>query len=64
MLTAYGTLQNSVDAMKLGAYDFIVKTVDLQGIDPLVDRALEFRTLRQKINLGELSLFLYSTKGC
>jgi two-component system response regulator AtoC len=40
MLTAYGTIQDAVDAMKLGANDFIVKTVDLRGLDQAVDRAL------------------------
>lgn len=40
ILTAYGTIQDAVDAMKLGACDFIVKTVDLRGLDQAVDRAL------------------------
>ena len=26
MLTAYGTVQDAVEAMKLGAYDFVIKT--------------------------------------
>jgi two-component system response regulator AtoC len=45
MLTAYGTVQDAVDAMKLGAYDFIIKTVDLEGLDQVVDRAVELLTL-------------------
>src|SRR5881409_119764 len=40
MLTAYGTVQDAVEAMKLGAYDFLIKTVELDGVDPVVDRAL------------------------
>jgi FixJ family two-component response regulator len=55
MLTAYGTIQNAVDAMRLGAYEFMIKTVGLQGLDEVVDRALEFRTLRQKVDLRELT---------
>ncbi len=49
MLTAYGTIQDAVEAMKQGAYDFLIKTVDLEGIDPVVDRALEFLTLRRRV---------------
>jgi two-component system response regulator AtoC len=41
LLTAYGTVEEAVDAMKLGAYDFIIKTVDLQLVEPVVNRALE-----------------------
>src|ERR1044072_8399461 len=43
MLTAYGTVQDAVEAMKLGAYDFVIKTVDL-------DRALELFALRRRIS--------------
>src|SRR5215831_8082103 len=51
MLTAYGTVQDAVEAMKLGAYDFLIKTVDLEGIDPVVDRALDFLTVRRRLNV-------------
>jgi two-component system response regulator AtoC len=53
MLTAYGTVQDAVEAMKLGAYDFLIKTVDLEGIDPIVDRALEFLALRRRIDFEQ-----------
>lgn len=53
MLTAYGTVQDAVEAMKLGAYDFLIKTVDLEGIDPVVDRALEFLALRRRIDFEQ-----------
>ena len=49
MLTAYGTVQDAVEAMKLGAYDFLIKTVELDGVDPVVDRALEYLTLRRRV---------------
>ncbi|MEW6246264.1 MAG: sigma-54 dependent transcriptional regulator [Nitrospirota bacterium] len=51
MLTAYGTIQDAVEAMKQGAYDFLIKTVDLEGIDPVVERALEFLTLRRRVEI-------------
>jgi len=49
MLTAYGTVQDAVEAMKLGAYDFLIKTVDLEGVDSVVDRALEVLMLRRRV---------------
>ncbi len=51
LLTAYGTVEDAVDAMKLGAYDFLIKSVDLAGVDPVVNRALEFLALRRRIAL-------------
>ena len=50
MLTAYGTVQDAVEAMKLGAYDFVIKPVDLEGLDQVVDRALELLALRQRVS--------------
>ena len=49
MLTAYGTVQDAVEAMKLGAYDFVIKTVDLEGLDQVIDRALELLELRRRV---------------
>ena len=49
MLTAYGTVEDAVEAMKLGAYDFVIKTVDLDGLDQVVGRALELLALRRRV---------------
>lgn len=49
ILTAYGTVEKAVEAMKLGAYDFIIKTVDLQLVEPVVKRALEYLALRRQV---------------
>jgi len=49
LLTAYGTIENAVEAMKLGAYDFLLKSVDLSVIDPVVNRAIEHLGLRNRI---------------
>ena len=49
MLTAYGTVPNAVEAMKLGAYDFLIKTVDLEGVDAVTTRAIEVLTLRRRL---------------
>lgn len=49
ILTAFGTVQDAVEAMKLGAYDFLIKTVDLEGVDQVAGRALELLTLRHRV---------------
>jgi two-component system response regulator AtoC len=49
MLTAYGTAQDAVDVTKLGAYDFIIKSVDLEGLDTVIAEALEVLRLRQRL---------------
>jgi CheY-like chemotaxis protein len=46
MLTAYGTVDEAVEAMKLGAYDFLIKTLDLALVEPVVVRALEHASNR------------------
>lgn len=57
MMTAYGSVDTAVDAMKRGAYDFVTKPVNLDRLEVLIRRALrerhmetENRDLRQKIN--------------
>ena len=49
ILTAYGTVEEAVEAMKLGAYDFIIKSVDLAAVEPVVGRALEHVLLRRRL---------------
>lgn len=49
ILTAYGTVQDAVEAMKLGAYDFLIKTVDIEGVDGVVARAVEVLKLRRRL---------------
>jgi two-component system NtrC family response regulator len=45
ILTAFGTIENAVKAMKLGAYDYISKPVDLDELDLLLSRINEHRIL-------------------
>jgi two-component system, NtrC family, response regulator AlgB len=46
LMTAYGTIQNAVAAMKAGAYDFVTKPFSLEEIELAVERALEVKELR------------------
>ena len=46
MITAYGTIERAVHAMKHGAYDFITKPFDLDHISLVVEKALERERLK------------------
>ena len=50
LLTAYGTIEDAVEAMRLGAYDFLIKSVDLSGVGPVVERAIDYLTLRRRVS--------------
>jgi two-component system nitrogen regulation response regulator GlnG len=41
MMTAYGTTQAAIEAMKLGAYDYLLKPFDVPKLKELVTRALQ-----------------------
>ena len=51
VMTAYGTIENAVEAMKLGAHDFIQKPVDLDHLALLLRRCREHRELRHEVLL-------------
>ena len=40
MMTGYGTSQTSIDAMRAGAFDYITKPPDLDGLRRVISRAL------------------------
>ena len=48
VMTAYGTIATAVEAMRLGAFDYIQKPFSADEIVLLVDRALQHRNLRQE----------------
>ena len=45
MITAHGTIKSAVDAMKLGAFDYITKPFDMDEIKLVVRNALERKDL-------------------
>lgn len=52
ILTGYGTVKNAVEAIKLGAFDYLTKPVKTDEILLTFKRALEYRNLkRENINL-------------
>ncbi len=53
VMTAYGTVENAVAAMKEGADDYIQKPVSLEELTLLVTRTLENRRLKRRLRLYE-----------
>ncbi|HKA34640.1 MAG TPA: response regulator, partial [Candidatus Binatia bacterium] len=49
MLTAFGTVQTAVEAMKQGAYDYLVKPVDKDEIKIVAAKALEVQRLTREV---------------
>src|SRR5690242_8159772 len=48
MMTAYGSVDTAVEAMKRGAYDFVTKPLNLDKVEMLISRALKGRNLEQE----------------
>src|SRR5213080_1918070 len=48
MMTAYGSVDVAVEAMKRGAYDFVTKPLNLDKVELLIARALQSRRLEQE----------------
>jgi len=51
MITAYGTIERAVQAMKDGAYDFIPKPFEPDHIALIVAKALERETLKREVEI-------------
>jgi len=49
MITAYGSIEDAVSAMRMGAYDFITKPIDDLKIQGTIKNALETATLKQEV---------------
>ena len=54
MMTAYGSIENAVEAMKAGAYHYITKPVNLDELELVIGRALKSRQIEaENANLHE-----------
>src|SRR6201993_4843134 len=48
MMTAYGSVDTAVEAMKRGAFDFVTKPLNLDKVEILIARALQSRRMEQE----------------
>jgi DNA-binding NtrC family response regulator len=51
MITAYGSVERAVEAMKAGAYDFITRPFDPDHIEIVLRKALERQTLKREVQV-------------
>jgi DNA-binding NtrC family response regulator len=49
IVTAFGTVETAVEAMKLGAYDYVTKPLDFEELTLVVHRAMERQTLLEEV---------------
>ncbi len=50
IITAYGTIRNAVEAVKMGAYAYLEKPVDNEELLLVIDRALEVKRLEAEVD--------------
>ncbi len=48
LITGYGSIQGAVEALKLGAYDYLCKPIKPDEVMILIDKALEIREIRRE----------------
>ncbi len=53
LMTAYGSLETTMEALRLGAWDYISKPFSPEAIRAMVQKVLEVRELRQRRLQGE-----------
>lgn len=47
IMTAYGSISSSVEAMKLGAFNYLTKPLDHEELEIFIEQALQFRNLSE-----------------
>ncbi len=50
MMTAYASVKSSIDAMKMGVYDYIMKPIDMDKLRFFILKAVEYKCLNEKIS--------------
>jgi len=50
LMTAYGSIESAVEAMRAGAFDFVQKPFDLEQLELRVGRALDHRRLLDEVS--------------
>uniref|UniRef100_A0A7V3VST0 Sigma-54-dependent Fis family transcriptional regulator n=1 Tax=Mesoaciditoga lauensis TaxID=1495039 RepID=A0A7V3VST0_9BACT len=54
IVTAFGTIENAVEAVKSGAYDYVTKPINLQDLETKIKRSIEYlKVKRENVLLRE-----------
>ncbi len=59
IITAYGDIGSAVEAIKLGAYDYLTKPFDVEDIKIVINKALRIIGLKNRIRLLEQQVSRY-----
>ena len=51
MMTAFGSMETAIEAIRVGAYDFITKPLDLDILAAALQRAVDHRKLKQQVQV-------------
>jgi two-component system, NtrC family, response regulator AtoC len=49
VMTAFGTLESAIGAIRVGAYDFVTKPVEIDALVVALERAVQHRALRTEV---------------
>jgi Nif-specific regulatory protein len=49
LMTAFGTVQTAVEAMKIGAFDYVQKPFEIEEMEVKIEKAIEHRRLKHEI---------------
>jgi DNA-binding NtrC family response regulator len=55
MITAYGTIDNAVEAMREGAFDYILKPFSAEVLDNVVERAIQSKRQAEQVSIPNQS---------
>ena len=51
MITGYSDVKNAVSALKIGAYDFLLKPIDLEQLKSVLNKVFDNFNLRNEVNI-------------
>ena len=63
LLTAYGSIKNAVEAVKMGAYDYLTKPFEPEEVVASLDRAIKQRRLEVELEMLKEQLASYVGPG-
>ena len=51
VVTAFGSMESAIEAMRAGAYDFVTKPLEVDALALVLQRAVQHRALREEVKL-------------